>query len=219
MAICNGCGLEFSSRNAVFKHLKETNGACLSKEDYKNFVRYVRKSVKPPKVVLLYGYLPYSGPSEIRNGDDAGAILLQTIEELQNEIDGFSDDEESANANANSEGDGETNNQSSSKNKINRSYGFTSRSAECVQQDLDTGAVAEVMAVRLYPIRADMSIEDWLDQIQKKLDTRFAQERKSFTSDIETYNTTPIRILGRQDMPNMKFNAETDVSELVSGRT
>ncbi len=217
-AKCNGCGKDFPSRNAVFKHLKDTDGACLSAEDYKNFVRYVRKSVKPPKVVLLYGYLPYKGcsnsstdssetpknkndPPIIRDGQDAGNILIETINKLQNEIDGLDNDDD---------GDGDNNHTgSTSVNKVNRSYGHFARSAECVRQDMDTGAVTEVMTMRLYPLRADMSIDDWLDRVQRKLDAKFEQDDDAM---MDSRPVTPIRILGRQDMPNKKFNAEMDVS-------
>ncbi len=215
---CNGCGEIFPSRNAVFKHLKETDGACLSADDYKNFVRYVRKAVKPPKVVLLYGYLPYKGCSNssedtsetlkkdapiIRNGQDAGNILIETIQQLQNEIDGLDDDDDD-------DSDGDIKNPSSV-NKVNRSYGHFSRSAECVQQDMDTGAVTEVMTMRLYALRAGMSMDDWLGRVQQKLDEKFELKDNAMT-DSDSRRVTPIRILGRQDMPNKKFNAEMDVS-------
>ena len=233
---CDGCGEIFPSRNAVFKHLKEIDGACLSKEDFKNFVRYVRKAIKPPKVILLYGYLPYgcgnsskskSTPeasatdgndddddnsrrrtTTIRNGQDAGNILMQTIQQLQNEIDGIEDDDDD---------DNEDNSSSSSSSlyKVNRSYGYFSRSAECVQQDMDTGAVTEVMAARLYPLRGDISLDDWLDRVQAKLDTKFNEEKQTMGDDDDDKDccrVTPIRIIGRQDMPNAKFNAEMDVS-------
>jgi hypothetical protein len=234
---CNGCGKLFPSRNAIFKHLTETDGACLSQEDYKDFVRYVRKSVKPPKVILLYGYLPYNGHRNsstassdtptannvdedddskrtmmIRNGQDAGNILMETILELQNEIDGVDDNGDNDNAGGDATGEGE--NSRSSVHKVNRSYGHFSRSAECVQQDMDTGAVTEVMAVRLYPLRGDMLLDDWIDRVQRKLDAKFNQgdERMMDSDDKDCCPVTPIRILGRQDMPNKKFNAEMDVS-------
>jgi hypothetical protein len=229
---CNGCGKLFPSRNAVFKHLSETDGACLSQEDYKDFVCYVRKSVKPPKVILLYGYIPYNGHKNsstassdtptannvdednskrtmiIRNGQDAGTILMETVLELQNEIDGVDD-----NAGGDVIDEGEISR--SSVHKVNRSYGHFSRSAECVQQDSDTGAVTEVMAVRLYPLRGDMPLDDWIDRVQRKLDVKFTQgdnECMMDSDDKDCCPITPIRILGRQDMPNKKFNAEMDVS-------
>lgn len=213
---CDGCGKLFPSRNAIFKHLKETDGACLSGEDYKDFLRYVRKTVKPPKVILLYGYLPYKGcksKSEIpiankadqpiiRNGQDAGNLLMEVVNEFQNEIDGFDND------------DVENNNESgNSINKVNRSYGHFSRSAECVKQDMDTGAVTEVLTMRLHPLRADMSLESWLDRVQTKLNAKFQHRGDKTMVDSDNKDrVTPVRILGRQDMPNKKFNAEMDVS-------
>mmetsp|Transcript_28676 Transcript_28676/g.61762 ORF Transcript_28676/g.61762 Transcript_28676/m.61762 type:complete len:199 (+) Transcript_28676:143-739(+) len=179
-ALCDGCGASFPSRNAVFRHLKDTDGACLSKDEYKDFVRYVRKSVKPPKVVLLYGYLPYDGCSNakdtgndslkrttttIRDGEDAGNIILQKIHELQNEIDGFDDEGDGDDSN---NVERESPNSSYSSNKINRSYGFHSRSSECTSQDTNTAAITEVMTARLFPLRGDMSMDDWLDRVQKK---------------------------------------------------
>lgn len=200
---CNGCGKLFASRNAIFKHLKDTNGQCLSGEDYKDFLRYVRKSVKPPKVVLLYGYLPFNGDNAstlpvIRDGQDAGTILMEAINDVQNEIDEIDDDAEN-----NDGGDNGA--------KLNRSYGHFSRSTDIARQDLDTGAITEVMTVRLYPLRADVSLDDWLDRVQQKVDSKFEQ------GDMEDSNfLTPIRILGRLDMPNKKFNAEMDVSVTIS---
>mmetsp|Transcript_46876 Transcript_46876/g.52927 ORF Transcript_46876/g.52927 Transcript_46876/m.52927 type:complete len:923 (-) Transcript_46876:83-2851(-) len=244
---CDGCGKTFPSRNAVFKHLKDTDGSCLSKKDYQDFIRYVRTSTKLPKVVVLYGYLPFnnngcntlssstSSSISIRDGQDAGKILLQTIHQLQNEIDGI-DDDDNNNDGKNSDNDDYTStkiNDSLSKSsiyKINRSYGYFSRSAECAQQDKDTATQTEVMAVRLPPLRKGVTIDDWLDQIQYKLDEKFQQEREEKRSqnmmtdsedgndddDDDDYcrvnNLTPIRIIGRQDMPNPKFNAEMDVT-------
>lgn len=211
---CNGCNKVFPSRNALFKHLKETDGECLSKDDYKDFVRYVRKSVKPPKVIILYGYLPSDGNGDskrtvIRNGQDAGNIIMRQINLLQNEIDGLNDT-----CNDDNGATDEGGYRQSSAYKVNRSYGHFSRSAECVRQDMDTGAMTEVMAVRLFPLRGDISLDDWLDRVQRKLDAEFEQEerRSIFSKDKDCCPVTPIRILGRQDMPNLKFNAEMDVS-------
>ncbi|VEU44711.1 unnamed protein product [Pseudo-nitzschia multistriata] len=210
MATCNGCGESFPSRNAIFRHLKETNGACLSKEDYKQFVKYARKTTKAPKVIIMYGYLPYDGSScsksiMIRNGEDAGHILMETINELENEINGFSDDEDD-------NGDGENPNSSSSINNINRSYGYSARSAECVKQDEDTAAITEVMTARLYPLHKDMSMENWLDLVQKKLDDKFDEGHDNTMDDGNSFRVTPVRIIGRQDMPNLRFNAEMDIT-------
>lgn len=86
--------------------------------------------------------------------------------------------------------------------KINRSYANISRSGvDGVAQDDGMGAITEVMAVRLQPIPTGTTVDQWLDQIQAALDQQFVNA-----------TTTPIRILGRLDMPHNKFNAEMDVS-------
>ena len=199
----------------VFKHLKETDGSCLSKDDYKDFIRYVRKSVKPPKVILLYGYLPFSsqvslgtnnGRRNVRDGQDAGNILMEAISKVQDEIDEFDDD-----ANSGDNASDDVKDCQSTVIKLNRSYGHFSRSAECVQQDSDTGAITEVMTARLFPLRGDMTMNDWLDRVQRKLDAMFQQGEKQQMNSDDSF-VTPVQILGRQDMPNKKFNAEMDVS-------
>ena len=128
----------------------------------------MRVTRKPKKVILLYGYLPFGSDKNsaeskritIRNGQDAGEILLQTIRHLDG-ID--NDDNVTVDAGENS------GSSPSSFYKINRSYGFFSRSADCVQQDTDTGAITEVMAVKLHPLPVGVSVDDWLDQVQRKL--------------------------------------------------
>jgi hypothetical protein len=208
-AICEGCGVTFASRNAVFKHLKDTDGVCLDKGGYYDFIRYVRNTTKPKKVVLLYGYLPC--PPRIRNGQDAGTILLQATHRLQNEMDGIEEEEE-GNDDAGDENDGIGLNGSQNDNKVvrslNRSYGNSARGASaCLAQDEDTGAITEVLTTRMHPLRGNMTIEQWLDRVQSTLDNMFPREEKY----MEGFTCTPIRILGRQDMPNVKFNAEMDV--------
>lgn len=209
--ICEGCGVTFPSRTAVFKHLKETDGACLSKEAYNDFVQYVRKTTKPKKVVLLYGYLPC--PPRIRNGQDAGTILLQATHRLQNEMDGIEVDQDHED---NGENDGiglngtQHDNESGINNarrSLNRSYGNSARAAACLAQDEDTGAITEVLTARMHPLRGNMTVEQWLDRVQSTLDNMFREGEKY----MEGFTCTPIRILGRQDMPNIKFNAEMDV--------
>ena len=245
--LCDGCGKSFPSRNAIFKHLKDTDGSCLSKDDYQNYIRYVKTPKKFPKVVLLYGYLP-SSSLKIRNGQDAGKILLQTIHQLQNETDRI-DSNDGNSGNSNNDGNNnsdntnigdsttttttnavdDTSSSESSIYKINRSYGYYSRSAECVDQDKDTATQTEVMAVRLPPlsnkkgaggggVSSSSVVDDWLDQVQNKLDEKFQiqrqqqQQQENNDDYCHVHNITPIRIFGRQDMPNSKFNAETDVS-------
>jgi len=65
--ICEGCGKEFDSKNALFRHLRSTASAssssttssCLSPEDYRNFMRYVvNRDENLDKIGVLYGYIP-----------------------------------------------------------------------------------------------------------------------------------------------------------------
>jgi tRNA U38,U39,U40 pseudouridine synthase TruA len=176
---CTGCNEIFPSRNQMFKHLKDTNGACLPPEDFENFTKYVKPNSKAIKTALLYGYLP--SPPTIQNGEDAAKLLLKTIEDHQ----GIKEEDMT---------------------KINRSYASISRNVDGVAQDDGMGAITEVMAVRLQPIPDGTTVDQWLDQIQAALDQQFDKHTTT------TPPTTPIRILGRQDMPHNKFNAEMDVS-------
>lgn len=179
---CNGCGIEFPSRNAIFRHLKQTNGACLSPQEYNEFHRYVLLQDRK-KVLLLYGYLILPDGSAfqnekpwrncIENGQDAATKLVQTLEEHY-----LPHDEE----------------KSKDAPKITRSYGITARNVDSLQQDDRTGAITEVMAIRLPAM--SMPLPNWLDTINALLDS------KGYA----------IRVFGRLEMSHAKFNAEMDVT-------
>ena len=199
--VCSGCGGTFPSRNQLFRHLKVTNGACLKPEDQDEFAKYVKTTLKGQKVIILYGYIPC--PPIIRNGQDAAQILLQVMEDFQ-----------------------QTTTNENDPSKINRSYGSSSRSIEALIQDEGTGAITEVMTVRLHPISPEITLNQWLDAIQSKLDqypwrndsilTYNTTDTTTTTTTSTTISTTgnpsPIRILGRQEMAFSKFNAEMDVT-------
>jgi tRNA U38,U39,U40 pseudouridine synthase TruA len=205
----------YPSRNAIFRHLKDTNGACLSPKDHADFVKYVRNRDRN-KVLLLYGYLPSKEYLQldlpdtttteqqqrqqgklIRNGDDAAQVLLEVVEQVTL---GDTADEEVVAA------DTTDNNALINSNKItliNRSYGSKSRNAECVAQDDGTGAITEILTVKLPSLigsEEEHMVKEWIDQINRAL-----QERLSDT-------TAHIRLLSRVDMPHKKFNAEMDVT-------
>jgi tRNA U38,U39,U40 pseudouridine synthase TruA len=179
---CNGCGLLFKSRNAIFKHLTDTDGACLSGQDYVDYCKYVRPMGKKKKVLLLYGYLP--SPPKIKNGEDAANILLSAVAECQKQMDGFADEETTEES-----------------FKVNRSYGNHARAAEAVAQDEGTGAITEVLAIKLRPLSGGRTVDQWLDQVQSILDEQFTEA-----------SPVPIRILAREEIINSKFNAEMDVT-------
>ena len=211
---CQGCNVMFKSRNAVFKHLYETDGACLSGQAYVDYCKYVRpKWDKQKKNVILYGYVP-SPTHTINNGDDAAQILLRAIHKCQEQIDvGI---HYSKNNTSNYEDDNSSDNSkiepisieadSYSLFKINRSYGNASRNFDSVKQDHGTGAISEVLATKLYPLRGGRTVEQWIDHVQYILDQSFALSSSSNSE------SSPIRVLGRESISSMKFNAETDVT-------
>ena len=73
-AVCGGCDQEFPSKSALFKHLKQTNGACLSQEDRDGFQEYL-ESIRE-RVLILYGY--QTSP-KFPNGEDLSQFLLSAI--------------------------------------------------------------------------------------------------------------------------------------------
>eukprot|EP00934_Nitzschia_sp_Nitz4_P001340 Nitzschia sp. Nitz4//scaffold165_size50357//31700//36390//NITZ4_007023-RA/size50357-processed-gene-0.9-mRNA-1//1//CDS//3329538138//1340//frame0 len=145
---CEGCGEAYPSKSALFKHLRETAGACLKGDEYTEFLRYLRSTDRGVKVGLLFGYLPVEG--KIRNGDDAADILLQAIQTWQTRVDGFEQQQQ---------------------NKYNRSFGFSQRGVSVVAQDEGTGAVSEVLTTYLQPLPQNTTVENWIDQIQLLLDS------------------------------------------------
>ena len=191
---CDGCGLEFQSRNSVFRHLKETNGACLPPESFADFQKYVLAKDRK-KVVILYGYtIVPNNNDKIKNGQEAAIHLLQTLEEQM-----VAQITEATNDDDNNNDDDKKNSvvQTLDLSKINRSYGTNGRSEDILQQDEGTGAVAEVLATRLPSNILAQPLDSWLQDINYRL-----QQEKGLT----------IRVFGRLEMPQTKFNAEMDVS-------
>ena len=168
-AACQGCGKTFPSRNAVFRHLRETNGACLSPEEYDAFLQYVQTQQDLRKTIVLYGYLPTFTEQDSResllNGNDAARFMLEAM-------------------GCNAE-------------KINRSYGCNVRGTDIVAQDEGTGAVCEVMTARLPNLTT--SLKEWIDTVETKLCALTSGE---------------MRVFGRLDMPQKRFNAEMDVTHV-----
>ena len=189
---CRGCGSVFESKNALFRHLKLVGEKCIVKEELDDFNKYVVNVRKRSKVILLYGYLPFS--SIVSNGSEAAELLLEAVEKVQREtFDIPHEIDEDVHS------------------KLTRSYGHTSRAQDIVAQDDGTGAISEVLATRLYPLPAGCTVEMWLDQVQSLLDKQIEMKFADTTSKPWF---SPIRILGRQDLPNActKFNAEIDVT-------
>ena len=199
---CKGCGLIFSSRNKVFKHLNDTDGACLSKEDYVDFCQFVRQLVNE-KVMILYGYLPIQ--NIIRNGSDAATILINAMKQWEQTH--IVNNNNNNNGSSSSTSEENNNNNNNNHNiKYNRSYGNDQRGISIVAQDNDTGAVTEVLSVKLLPLKSKFTVDEFLEGTQQILDQQFSKN--------DNITVTPIRILGRQSVAHQfqKFNAEMDVS-------
>jgi hypothetical protein len=201
---CQGCQEEFSTRNAVFRHLKETSGACLSPEGYADYCDFAKNHTKRDKVIILYGYIlddnntnsngddGDSSEAILKNGQDAAELLMEVVED-PNDNDNAPKEkafEKSA--------------------KINRSYGNESRNNTIAAQDEGTGALTEVIACRLPPLLT-MSVEAWIDSMNQALTDRI-QQLALEKGKTNGKTTAQIRVFGRQTMPLKRFNAETDVS-------
>ncbi|CAJ1966746.1 unnamed protein product [Cylindrotheca closterium] len=184
--VCKGCALAFPSKNKLFKHLQDTDGICLKDDpqEYANYCKYVRKKKKLDKVLILFGYLPVA--SLIRNGTDAATFLIHAMEEWQSQQEGSTDIFEQPDE---------------SERKFNRSYGHEQRGVDIVAQDNDTGAITEVLSVKLQPLPPNITVDNLLDEVQAILNAQFAAEAAI---------VVPIRILGRQIMKQAKFSAEMD---------
>jgi tRNA U38,U39,U40 pseudouridine synthase TruA len=171
-ANCHGCGEPFASRNAVFRHLRETNGQCLSPSDYQDFLHYVNTTSNLQKTIILYGYIPTStckisndSRAPLLNGNDAAGFLLEAI--------GCKDE------------------------RINRSFGSNIRATDVVAQDDNTGAVTEVLVVRIPQLTT--SLDEWIETVQDKLSYMTSGE---------------MQVFGRLEMPQKRFSAEQDVSHV-----
>ena len=205
---CEGCGLQFPSRNAVFRHLKDTNGACLSETAHRDWIQFVQQQQRD-KVILLFGYLTNNSNSntdghggdgekngspgrkrkkKILNGTHAAQLLQTILNADDSRTKQTADDDEYL--------------------KINRSYGNMSRPTEIVRQDEGTSAISEVFMTRLPPLT--VSVDAWLDQINAEVD-RVIQRDYHVTGEDHNCRRPQVRLLGRQNMPSA-FNAEMDVT-------
>ena len=205
----------------MFRHLRETNGACLGPDDYQDFVKYVRSSEKRVKTVVLYGYIPSleylvrevpppRRPKEhqIRHGDDAANLLVKAmLMEDDDDNNNYDKEEDVDNDNVQDKAEENKNNKKPKMNdrkttsfaKVNRSYGNNARSVDIVRQDDATGAVTEIACVSLPPLVNDHS-DHWIQKTNRRLERLLRND------------TARVRVLGRLPMTQKKFNAELNVS-------
>ena len=217
--VCKGCGVNFPSRTAVFRHLSATHAACLSEPDRHDYMVHMAKNQKREKVILLYGYwippiyeFPFesanaTAPDVIRNGEDIAELILQLVENHSTSDDG--DDDVAANSSTTAAVTSTASLQNRPNNlssmKSNRSYGHVR--SDVLAQENGTSAVTEVLCAKLLPLVSGSdgkkrAVSDWIASTQQRLSDRLS----SLSSRAE------IRLFGRQVMPMGKFNAEMDVS-------
>jgi len=143
---CKGCGVVFESKNAVFRHLNETVGACLPDSERDEFLEFVYHQQKREKVVLLYGYwIPPHNKHHttsfvtLKDGEDAARLLLEVAESLVPLPPGSPP---SANITATAAASNPPPHP-----KINRSYGQLSRggTGDAVAQEEGTSAITELV--------------------------------------------------------------------------
>ena len=205
---CKGCQHDFPSRNAVFKHLQETQGACLTAGERDEFLRYALIQQRHKVLVLLGYYIeppPAADPSPsgydttrrlVANGEDAAQLLLQVLVEIE--------------ATAQAAPERPTTSVAPEDFRLSRAYGSTSRGTSVVAQDDGTGALTEVLALRLPALTG--SVNDWIETVNAKLLQHL--EQGSTAGDGENIGNlgSMVRVLGRLDLPNAacKFNPEQD---------
>jgi tRNA U38,U39,U40 pseudouridine synthase TruA len=108
-------------------------------------------------------------PETIANGDKVAELILGTI---------FEDERD--------------------RKFFNRSYGNGSRGVEMTRQDDGSGAITEILCVKIAPL-VTKSVDEWIDETNRALSEKLS-------------GNSQIRVLGRCDFPMHKFNAEMDIS-------
>ena len=75
---CQGCHQEYESKNALFRHLRESQGCHLTGDDHQHFLQHVQHKEHPGiKSVVLFGYYI---PHNKQNGQDAANQLLHILD-------------------------------------------------------------------------------------------------------------------------------------------
>lgn len=204
--LCEGCRVEFPSKNAVFKHLVDSNGTCLDPSDHAEFLKYVMQQ-RREKVLILYGYIPAAGEeSTVKDGDGVAKLLLEVLASAQQEQEESGDDGDGSDASAAA---------TAADLRLSRSYGNVSRSTDAVAQDGGTPAITEVLTTRLPPLT--VTVQEWLDEVNAALRQRLLTQSNNNDAAADTNNNNnpaQIRVFGRKVLPAVaaRFNAEMDMS-------
>ena len=218
--ICERCKKAFPSKNALFRHLKASigsNDSCLKPEEVDEFLRMVvNREENFEKIAILYGYIPSDYYLQqdlkvdstsnqewgLKDGDHAAQLLLEAAQEV-------------------SLG---TANVETQTLKANRSYGCDSRCDEIKEylcQDENTGALSEVLCMRLPPLfceegeskeekkaNENRAVQKWVSDVNTKLSAKI----QSLVGDkTENFHAGKMQVFGRLTV-SKKFNAEMDVT-------
>ena len=214
--ICQRCEKPFPSKNALFRHLKASigsNTSCLKPEEVAEFMEIVvNREENFEKIAILYGYIPsdyYLHQDSninstlnqgwgLKDGDHAAQLLLEAAQEVS--LGAVKIDTQAL--------------------KANRSYGCDSRCDDIKKylcQDKNTGALSEVLCMRLPPLFCDegdsqeekkvnerQASQKWIAAVNKVLCERI-QSLKG--NKVENYHAGKIQVFGRLTV-SKKFNAE-----------
>lgn len=223
---CDGCQKQFPSKNKLFQHLAINSDGCLSPDEYAEYLRNPRNF---EKICVLFGYLPGTdyqrrcipnGACGIESGQHASWLLTQAIDRVCRGVNNNKADEEV---------DMSWSAEKAATFKASRSYGTLSRNSNAAHQDEYTGAVTELLCLNTSPLFFDFANDDspneendnttkeqrkkkvaaWVHAVNEQLDhllSRFTQQTKA--SD---WSPGRIRVFGRLQIPQKKFNPETDV--------
>jgi len=216
--VCEGCNEPFPSKNALFRHLRETLGKCLPPHEYEDFLIHVVNNQRNlEKIGVLYGYLPsqyyLDGGEEVgmgvSGGDLAAVLVLQAIDRVSL---GAAAGEASARAGKPPKTTEEL------LGKVNRSYGFHSRCATVdglLEQDAHTGAMSELLCAFAPPLLGsedDGSLEreqrKWIDEVNAELGRAVA----GLPAAPGGGHPGEIRVFGRVYISNKRFNPECDAT-------
>ncbi len=221
--ICSGCGVKFTSKNLLFKHLRASEGKCFSPSEYKDFIKFVVNSENNcEKVIILYGYIPsdyYLNLGLNQNGEEtsslgtakskkgvcggahAAELILDAIDTVSY---GGEVDEEVKAKKANT--------------RPSRSYAHYGRSSSICAQDEYTGAITEVMTLRIPPLlvqdgpesdkkeREKTALQKWIDNVNVVLE----RDVSKLASSSSLKHPGKVKLFGRLAAPK-KFHAEMDV--------
>ena len=219
--ICARCQKPFPSKNAMFRHLKATMGtenSCLKPEEVQEFIdKVVNREDNFEKIAILYGYI--LSDSILQRG------LKKDSENLHKDLCGVEGGDHAAQLLHDAAQEISLGKVDRSKPvRINRSYGCNSRNMEIreqLAQDQHTGALTEIICIKLPPLFFDESgTEDekkehekeaegkWVDSVNKLLETKISN---LLGDKNHACHGGKVKVFGRLTI-SKKFNAEVDVS-------